>query len=59
MQAPVRTLAPILFGIDMFAEVMTHWTKYGVVALRDFGLLLGALTMGRLATAHERGQLPS
>jgi hypothetical protein len=32
---------------------------YGDVALRDFGLLLGALTLGRLATAHERGQLPS
>jgi hypothetical protein len=32
---------------------------YGDVALRDFGLLLGALTLGRLATARERGQLPS
>jgi hypothetical protein len=32
---------------------------YGDVALRDFGLVLGALTLGRLATAHERGQLPS
>lgn len=112
------TVAPILFGIDKFAQVMTHWTKYlssqyndlipgnasqamhmvgvveiaaglivavrprigayvvalwlagiildllllggyGDVALRDFGLLLGALTLGRLATADERGQLPS
>jgi len=112
------TVAPILFGVDKFAEVMTTWTKYlaseyndilpgtasqamhgvgvveiaagllvavrprigayvvaawlagiildlllvggyGDVALRDFGLLLGALTLGRLATAHERGQLPS
>ena len=112
------TVAPILFGIDKFAQVMTHWTKYlasqyndlipgtasqamhmvGVVeiaaglivavrprigayvvaawlagiivdlllvggyadvALRDFGLLLAALTLGRLATAQERGQLPS
>jgi len=112
------TVAPILFGIDKFAEVMTHWTKYlaseyndiipgtasqamhavgiveiaagllvavrprigayvvaawlagiildlllvggyGDVALRDFGLLLAALTLGRLATASERGQLPS
>ena len=32
---------------------------YGDVALRDFGLLLAALTLGRLATAEERGQLPS
>jgi len=32
---------------------------YGDVALRDFGLLLGALSLGRLATAKERGQLPS
>jgi hypothetical protein len=112
------TVAPILFGIDKFAQVMTHWTKYlasqyndlipgtasqamhmvgvveiaaglivavrprigayvvaawlagiivdlllvggyGDIALRDFGLLLGALTLGRLATARERGQLPS
>src|SRR5690348_17916706 len=22
------TVAPILFGIDKFAQVMTHWTKY-------------------------------
>jgi hypothetical protein len=105
------TVAPILFGIDKFAEVMTHWTKYlaseyndlipgtasqamhavgvveiaagllvavrprigayvvaawlggiildlllvggyGDVALRDFGLLLGALALGRLATTE-------
>ena len=108
------TVAPILFGIDKFATVMTDWTKYlaseyndlipgtasqamhmvGVVeiaagllvavrprigayvvaawlagiildlllvggyadvALRDFGLLLGALTLGRLATAVRSG----
>jgi hypothetical protein len=112
------TVAPILFGVDKFAQVMTHWTKYlasqyndiipgtasqamhavgiveiaagvlvavrprigayvvaawlagiivdllllggyGDVALRDFGLMLGALALGRLATADERGQLPS
>ena len=112
------TVAPILFGIDKFAQVMTHWTKYlasqyndlipgtasqamhmvgvveiaaglivlvrprigayvvaawlagiildlllvggyGDVALRDFGLLLAALTLGRLATAEAHGQLPS
>ena len=106
------TVAPILFGIDKFAQVMTDWTKYlaseyndlipgtasqamhavgiveiaagllvavrprigayvvaawlagiildlllvggyGDVALRDFGLMLGALTLGRLAVAVE------
>ena len=109
------TGAPILFGIDKFAQVMTDWTKYlaseyndlipgtasqamhavGVVeiaagllvalrprigayvvaawlagiildlllvggyadvALRDFGLLLGALTLGRLAAAVDNGR---
>ena len=103
------TVAPILFGIDKFAQVMTEWTKYlasefndlipgtasqamhavgvveivagllvaakprigayvvaawlagiivnllliggyGDIALRDFGLMLGALTLGRLAS---------
>jgi hypothetical protein len=106
------TVAPILFGIDKFAQVMTDWTKYlasefndlipgtasqamhtvgvveiaagllvavrprigayvvaawlagiildlllvggyGDVALRDFGLMLGALTLGRLAAAVD------
>jgi uncharacterized membrane protein YphA (DoxX/SURF4 family) len=107
------TVAPILFGIDKFAEVLTDdWTKYlasefndiipgsaqdamymvgvveivaglvvlvaprfggllvaawlggiivslllvggyGDIALRDFGLLLGALTLARLASAHS------
>jgi hypothetical protein len=104
------TVAPILFGLDKFAEVMTDWEKYlapwvndlvpgtaqqamyavgvievvaglavavlprfggylvaawllgiivnllsiggyGDIALRDFGLLLAALTLARLATA--------
>ncbi len=107
------TVAPILFGIDKFAEVLTDdWTRYlatefndiipgsaqdamymvgaveivaglvvlfsprfggllvagwlggiivslllvggyGDIALRDFGLLLGALTLSRLATAYS------
>ena len=107
------TVAPILFGIDKFAEVLTDdWTKYlatefndilpgsaqdgmymvgateivaglvvlvaprfggvlvaawlggiivslllvggyGDIALRDFGLLLGALTLARLASAYS------
>ncbi len=109
------TVAPILFGIDKFAHVMTDWDKYlapwvndlvpgtahqamyvvGVieivaglavlvvprfggylvaawllgiivnllsiggyadVALRDFGLLLAALTLARLATAFSSRQ---
>ena len=107
------TLAPILFGLDKFAEVLTDdWTKYlaaefndvipgsaqdamylvggieivaglavfiaprfggvlvaawlggiivnlllvggyGDIALRDFGLLLGALTLARMASAYS------
>ena len=104
------TVAPILFGLDKFFNVMTDWTEYlptfvtdavsgslvmgivgvieiaaglGVwfrprifayvvaawlgliivtllmaggfldVALRDFGLLLAALALGRLAAAHS------
>jgi hypothetical protein len=106
------TVAPILFGIDKFANVMVHWPKYlapwinnivpgtaqqamyavgvieivaglvvlvkprygawlvsawlgGIVinlltysgfydiALRDFGLMLGALTLARLAAAYD------
>jgi hypothetical protein len=110
----VFTVAPILFGLDKFAEVLTDdWTKYlatefndlipgsasdamhivgiveiaagvivavvprfggllvagwlggiivslllvggyGDIALRDFGLLVGALALSRLATAHAR-----
>ena len=109
------TVAPILFGIDKFAGVLTDdWTRYlssdfnslipgsaadamhivgvveivaglvvlaaprfggllvagwlggiilnlllvggyGDIALRDFGLLLGALTLSRLATAYAGG----
>jgi uncharacterized membrane protein YphA (DoxX/SURF4 family) len=106
------TVAPILFGIDKFANVMVHWPKYlapwidnivpgtaqqamyavgvieivaglvvlvkprygawlvtawlgGIVinlltysgfydiALRDFGLMLGALTLARLSMAYD------
>ncbi|MEA2443739.1 MAG: hypothetical protein QOJ12_1031 [Thermoleophilales bacterium] len=108
------TVAPILFGVDKFANVLTgDWTRYlatefndlipgsaadamhmvggveiaaglvvvvaprfggmlvaawlggiivnlllvggyGDIALRDFGLLIGALALSRLATAHDR-----
>lgn len=107
------TVAPILFGLDKFANVMTDWTQYlagqfndlipgsahqamlmvgvvevlagllvawrprigayvvalwlagiianllllggyGDIALRDFGLLLAALALGRLAPAYSR-----
>jgi len=109
------TVAPILFGIDKFAHVLTNWDKYlapwvndlvpgsahqamyavgvieivaglavlvmprfgaylvaawllgiivnllsiggyGDIALRDFGLLLAALTLARLATAFPSGR---
>lgn len=109
------TVAPVLFGLDKFAHVMTNWDKYlapwvndlvpgtaheamfvvgaieivaglavlivprfgaylvaawllgiivnllsiggyGDVALRDFGLLLAALTLARLATAFPTGR---
>jgi hypothetical protein len=109
------TVAPILFGIDKFANVMVDWTKYlapwindivpgsasdfmyavGVIeiiaglvvalrprygaylvaawlggiifnlltysgyydiALRDFGLMLGALTLARLSAVYDRGR---
>ena len=113
------TVAPILFGIDKFAEVLTDdWTKYlatefndllpgsamdamyiigaieivagltvafvprfggllvagwlagiivslllvggyGDIALRDFGLLLGALTLARLASAYSSRETPA
>jgi uncharacterized membrane protein YphA (DoxX/SURF4 family) len=107
------TVAPIAFGLDKFANLLTHWPKYlapwvtdlvpgsgqqlmyviGVVeiaagiavlvkprygaylvaawlagiifnlltysgwydiALRDFGLMLGALTLARLASVYDR-----
>jgi len=107
------TAAPILFGLDKFANVMVNWSQYlapwindivpgsaddamyvvgaievvaglvvalrprygaylvaawlaGIIinlltysgyydiALRDFGLMLGALTLGRLATVYDR-----
>ena len=68
------TVAPILFGIDKFATVLTDdWTRYLAPAFNDvipgsaadamhlvgaveilaglaFGLLLGALTLSRLAS---------
>ena len=111
------TAAPVLFGLDKFAHLMTNWDNYlapalanlsplgthgtmlvvgvvevvagllvavkpkigGVVvaawllgiivnlallghawdiALRDFGLMLGALALSRLAVAHEAGEIP-
>ena len=111
------TVAPILFGLDKFANVLTDdWTRYlatefddilpgsaddamylvgaveiaaglvvavvprfggllvaawlggiilnlllvggyGDIALRDFGLLIGALALARLATAHDPGRV--
>ena len=113
------TVAPILFGLDKFAEVLTDdWTRYlatefndilpgsaadamhiigvveiaaglvvavaprfggllvagwlagiivnlllvggyGDIALRDFGLLIGALALARLASAHAQQGKPA
>lgn len=109
--------APVLFGLDKFAHLMTNWDAYlapafarlsplsvhgtmlvvGVIevvagllvalkpkigglvvaawllgiivnlallghawdiALRDFGLMLGALALSRLSKAHEEGTIP-
>ena len=55
------TVAPILFGIDKFAawlggiifNLLTY-SGYYDIALRDFGLMLGALTLARLATVYDR-----
>src|ERR687898_297324 len=87
------TVAPILFGLDKFADWLVDWRIYlapqlndlipgnahqamlvvggieilgGIIvnlllqgdfydiALRDFGLLIGALALARLATAFDR-----
>jgi len=112
----VFTVAPVLFGLDKFFNLMTDWPQYlapeinnivpgtahqamlavGVVeilagvivalrphigayvvaawlagiivdlallgtawdvALRDFGLMLGAIALARLAVAHESGEI--
>jgi hypothetical protein len=50
------TLAPILFGLDKFAEVLTDdWTRY---LASEFGLMVGALTLARLAAA-DFGRAPA
>ena len=84
------TIAPIVFGLDKFTNVLVDWTQYlapwindvipgsasdamylvaawlaGIIvnlltysgyydiALRDFGLMLAALTLGRLASVYD------
>jgi hypothetical protein len=54
------TVAPIAFGLDKFFNVMVDWPTYLApwvndydIALRDFGLMLGALTLGRLASVYD------
>ena len=44
--------APILFGLDKFTNLLLLGDYYDV-ALRDFGLLLAALALARLATAFQ------
>ncbi|HTT27063.1 MAG TPA: hypothetical protein VMG37_01525 [Solirubrobacteraceae bacterium] len=45
------TVAPIAFGVDKFANVLVN-CHYDI-ALRDFGLMLGALTLARLASRYD------
>jgi hypothetical protein len=45
-------VAPILFGLDKFTNLLLLGDHYDV-ALRDFGLLLAALALARLATAFQ------
>lgn len=48
-------VAAWLAGIVINLLLLGH---YFDVALRDIGLMLGALTLGRLSEVHERGQSP-
>ena len=45
-------VAPILFGLDKFTNLLLLGDRDDV-ALRDFGLLLAALALARLATAFQ------
>ena len=47
----VFTVAPIVFGLDKFANLLTLSGFYDV-ALRDFGLLVAAVALARLATRY-------
>ena len=51
-------VAAWLFGIICNLVWLTVLVpgSYLDIALRDFGLLLGALALGRLAAAHELGE---
>ncbi|MEU4499254.1 hypothetical protein AB0F96_38860 [Streptomyces sp. NPDC023998] len=44
-------VAPILFGLDKFANLLTIPGHYDI-ALRDFGLLVAAVAPARLATRY-------
>jgi hypothetical protein len=52
------TVAPIAFGLDKFwlggiiVNLLTHSGFYDI-ALRDFGLMLAALTLARLASVYD------
>jgi hypothetical protein len=64
MLRSVFTVAPVVFGLDKCANVLTDWPRYlgnlllipGFydVALRDAGLLVAALALARLAAAARR-----
>ena len=64
------TVAPIVFGVDKFFSLLIDWQRYlsptvdhlvpgtgHQLMLRDFGLLLAALALVRLAPAFRRSTL--
>jgi hypothetical protein len=61
-------VAPIVFGLDKFFDVLVDWKSYLApwindivltysgyydIALHDFGLMLGALTLARPASKYD------
>lgn len=55
----VFTVAPIVMGVDKFFNVLVNWEiclapRINDIAVRDFGLMVGALTLARLARRYDR-----
>jgi len=48
----VFTVAPVVFGLDKFT-VLLILGSFHDVALRDFGLLVGALALNRLSQTRQ------
>jgi hypothetical protein len=58
-------VAPLIAGLDKFSDVLAGWLagiivnllvlgSYFDIALRDLGLCLAAIALGRLSLAHPR-----